>query len=110
MTLGDDILDARGSDLDIGGVLTNLGSGIKNAQRFKLTDEVARALGCCVEIKPGTVAQVASAIQQLLQGQLTPASSWSSKLISVGKGHPPGSSVPFFARFKQHPPPLALGF
>jgi hypothetical protein len=55
MTLGDDILAARGSDLDIGGVLTNLGGAIKNAQRFKLTDEVTRA---CVELihsRPSTL-------------------------------------------------------
>jgi hypothetical protein len=55
MTLGDDILAACGSDLDVGGVLTSLGSAIKTAQRFKLADDVTLACKELIHSRPSTL-------------------------------------------------------
>jgi hypothetical protein len=55
MTLADDILAASGGPLDLCGVLTSLGGVIKNAQRFRLTDEVARTCGDLAYSKPSTL-------------------------------------------------------
>src|SRR5215468_10739964 len=55
MTLGDDFLAARGGPLDFGGALTSIGAAIAQAQRFKLTDEVARSCGQLTHSKPSTL-------------------------------------------------------
>ena len=55
MTLADDILAARGSEFDLGGVLTSLGRAIESAQRFKLTDDVALACMELIHSRPSTL-------------------------------------------------------
>lgn len=43
MRLSDHLLAARSSNSDIGGIFTNVASAIQQAERFELTDDVARA-------------------------------------------------------------------
>ena len=55
MRLSDQILAARGGPLDLMGFASSLGALIAKAQRFELSDEVARACGELVYSRPSSL-------------------------------------------------------
>lgn len=55
MTLADDILAARGTDIDLGGSITSIGTAIEKAQRFVLSDDVVIACHQVTKSRPASL-------------------------------------------------------
>ena len=55
MNLADEIIAARGTDIDLGGCITSLSAGIAAAQRFVLSDDVTMAAYQLIKSKPSSL-------------------------------------------------------